>query len=202
MTTLAHLSVQDRLKHFASIFEQAHLSQELPGFSSFLHDLANPEVFLEKDDFFRRLLTVFKTAKDSPQSSDQTFDRIRERSTELQHINLLKFVDGARIHEVGEGFELQASHGVRQEWDSLQSMQSITLWDLHRRDQAPAAKVDDHMEKSNILHAVTEIPSPDDHSPVENGDQSVLESVKVSSRSLTTLSTALSRFLNCNVMKH
>jgi len=191
MTTLAHLSVQERLKHFASIFEQAHLSEELPGFSTFLHDLADPEVYLEKDDFFRRLLTVFKTAKDSPQSSDQTFERIRERSTELQHNNLLKFVDGAPIHEVAESFELQASHGVRQEWNSLQSMKSTTLWDLYRRDHAPVVNVDEHMQKSNILHAVTEIPSPDDHSPGETEEQSVLESVKVRSKSPNTVSTAL-----------
>jgi len=181
MTTFANLPVQERLKHFASIFEQAHLSQELPGFSGFLHDLANPEVFLEKDDLFRRLLTVFKTAKDSPQSNDQTFDRIRERSTELQHDNLIKFVDGAPLHEVGKGFELQASHGVRQEWDSLQSVKSITLWDLCQRDQAPVVKVDDRIEKSNISHTVAEIPSPRGHSPFEALDQSVLESVKVGS---------------------
>ena len=191
MTALAHLSVQDRLKHFASVFGQAHLSQELPGFSSFLHDLANPEVFLEKDDFFRRLLTVFKAAKDSPQSSDQTFDRIRERSTELQHENLIKFVEGAPVHEIGEGFELQASHGVRQEWDSLQSKKSITLWDLYQRDEVPVVKVDGLLEKSNITHAVTEIPSSRDHSPSEAVNQSVLESVKVCMRGCRTRSMAL-----------
>jgi hypothetical protein len=187
MTTLTHLTVEERLKHFASIFEQAHLSQELPGFSSFLHDLADPEAYLEKDDFFRRLLTIFKTAKDSPQSSDQTFDHIRDRSTDLQHENLLKFVQGAAIHEVGEGFELQASHGVRQEWDSLQNMKSITLWDLHRRDEAPVVKVDDHLEKSTVTHAVMEILSPGDHSPAEGMDQSALESVKVGNRIPCTL---------------
>jgi hypothetical protein len=90
-------------------------SKALPGLQSVLKDWLAPDIEVDRVDFARRLLKVFKD------STDNTYqDLLGQHSDDEKH-RLERFVDGASPEEAGKGFQVLPNLATRQEVDDLLS---------------------------------------------------------------------------------
>lgn len=88
-------------------------AQELPGLQSLLADYLAPEVDVDKHDFIRRLLNVFKTAP------DQTYQGLLSKHTADEQRRIESFVQGSSADKVADGFVMVPSLGCREELTHL-----------------------------------------------------------------------------------
>lgn len=89
--------------------------KDLPGLHSLLHDWLAPDVEVDRQDFMRRLLRVFKD------STDNTYQDLLGLHSDDERQRLERFVGGASPEDAGKGFQMPINLGTRQEMDDLLS---------------------------------------------------------------------------------
>jgi hypothetical protein len=90
-------------------------SKTLPGLQSVLHDWLAVDIRMDRQDFMRRLLKVFKD------STDNTYqDLLGQHSDDEKH-RLERFVEGASPEDAGKGFQMPPNLATRQEVNDLLS---------------------------------------------------------------------------------
>lgn len=89
-------------------------TKNLPGLQSVLHDWLAPDVEIDRLDFMRRLLKVFKDSSD-----DNTYQDLLGMHSKDEKDRLERFVDGASPEDAGKGFQMLPNLATRQEIDDL-----------------------------------------------------------------------------------
>jgi len=104
-------SVDERLALVAEgLAKNSDLStQELPGLQSLLVDYLIPEVDLNRRDFMRRLLDVFRTAP------HQTYQEVLGKHTPDEQHRIESIVQGSNVEDVADGFIMSPRLGCREE---------------------------------------------------------------------------------------
>lgn len=119
------LSVDERIKLLATtLSENKDLQGKLPGLSSLLDDYLDDGIPVTQQDFFRRILQVFRDS-----AVDNTFQRLLDEFTSNEREKITKFVDGEPIEEVCRGFRdcgaAGISLGVREHLEKMNEADTV-----------------------------------------------------------------------------
>ena len=85
----------------------------MPGLADLCHDYFDPAVEVTPEDYYRRLLGVFK---DSP---DQTYEKLLAKHTDAEQKRVEQFLSGKHPEDICDGFQLGPSLGAREELQQL-----------------------------------------------------------------------------------
>ena len=114
--------VDDRIKLISERLDHNTFAADVPGLKNLLDDYLDPKIPVEKVDFHRGLLKVFKQSQ-----ADNTYQDLLAQHTEEEQERLERFVEGESPQIVCDGFCPGPSLGFREEVQKLHSAELVKV---------------------------------------------------------------------------
>jgi hypothetical protein len=114
--------VDGRIKLIADKLEGNDFAEEVPGLRQLLDDYIDPAIPVDKIEFHRRLLAVFRDSE-----TDNTYQHLLAKHTDDEKGRVKRFVDGEKLSEVSQGFVMNPSLIVREEVKKLHEVGRVEV---------------------------------------------------------------------------